>query len=240
MAGFDFSFQQHPNGESLQRVLLRWSQRIATDLGLELRYAARNGHYWVRVDGPLPLMHVLRDYLATDFVPIAASFPVPQRKAQRMQIAERLLAPFIDGVEDMTAALHEIARELGGMPNSILFDPGRRTHLVAELRALTTILVLHRQGRISLRTVVEEVHTLLERLLRLRLDRRQRNSTFDEMVEAAVTAGALTEEEGDHIRRLKTIRRVSKHRGQNPTEAEVQPLIELSTAAIHKLLSQLG
>ena len=88
MAGFDFTVPKHDTGEALQRALLRWAQRVARDLDVELRYRSEGGDFRVELGGSLPLMQALRAYLENDFPPFTAAFRTPAEPGQRRRIAE--------------------------------------------------------------------------------------------------------------------------------------------------------
>jgi hypothetical protein len=239
VAGFDFHVPKHLTGEALQRGLLRLIQGEARDLGLEFRYRSEDGELWGVLDGPLPLMYALRAYLGDDFPVHAAAATVPSDRRQRLRIASALLRAFDDGLGDITGMVHDTARMLRGVPNSVVFDYGGSSHLGHLFRGLTRTLILDMQGRVVRQTTVEDVHTTLENLLRTLLGASARRSSFAEMTDEAVTRGYISEADAAQIKLLKDVRREAKHRARKPNDAETSGLIRASVAVIHKLLGRL-
>lgn len=240
MAGFDFHVPKHAMGETLQRGLLRLIQSEARDLGLQFRFRSEGRDLWGALDGSLPLMYALRAYLEDDFPTYVAAASAPPDLQQRRRIARALLRAFDEGLEGITEAIHdEIAPMIGGVPNSIVFDDGSKSHVARLLRALTRTLILDMQGRVSRHTAVEETHTVLENLLRTLLGRGARNSSFAQMVDEAASRSYLSEAEAVGVKRLKDVRRDSKHRGQQSDEGETGRLLQVSVTVIQKLLARI-
>jgi hypothetical protein len=74
-----------------------------------------------------------------------------------------MLAALDERVDDLMTSLHEVtgmmrAEGWAAAPNSIVFDPGAKTHLKQSLTVLARVLAQHIAGRVAARTAVEEVH----------------------------------------------------------------------------------
>jgi hypothetical protein len=233
VAGFDFTVAKHPVGEGLQRGLLRLIQSDSRDLGLKFRFKTVGDEFYGVLDGPLPLMYGLRAYMGEDFWTYVGAARQPADRRQRVRIAKALLRAFDGGLKGITEMMDEVAEMMGGVPNSILFDPGPKTDLAHLLRALTRTLMLDIQGRVSKTTVVEETHTALENVLRVLTSRKL---SFAEMVDVAVARDYLSNEEAADVIRLKDVRREAKHRAEPPDDDEAGRLIVAGVTALQQLL----
>jgi hypothetical protein len=92
-------------------------------------------------------MHAYAAEVSSPLRAVANVFPAPADRRQRAAVASRFLKALRVRLADMTAFVHEIDDDLqqsglGGAPNSIAFDVGRRTHLRSSLDALTRTLAL--------------------------------------------------------------------------------------------------
>ena len=236
MAGFDFDFEASPVGTELQRTLLRWSQRAATDMDLTLTWRTSNVRVRVEVNGSLPPMWALHERLTNDFEVIASSYPAPSRRSDRLRIANDILMSFREGLSGITAAVHEISERLNGVPRSIVFEYGSKSHLARVLRSLSYTLVLDMQGRVSKRNVVEEAHGALEQVLRTYLGREGRALTLQQMIDAVHAGSVITADHARDLQRLRLLRNAAKHSSQEFDDAEASHPLAVAIEVLHRVL----
>jgi hypothetical protein len=237
MAGFDFTVACTDSEEPFQRVLLRAIQRTGRELGLAVRYRREPGGFYCSVDGPLPLMHALDAYVQSDLPVLVDALRTPAERRRRARVAARLYEAFRERLEDMTESIQELASMYEGIPRSVVFDPGAKTHLKASLHDLTRTLVGYMTNRVAAQTAVEDMHTGLEHVLATYFGRRGCELSFVGMVDLAEADGALADEEGEAARRLNRIRTDAKHRGQAFDEEEAAKLIWACVPGLHGMLS---
>ena len=91
--------------------------------------------------------------------------------------------------------------------------------------------------------VIEEIHTMCERVLRL-VTRSGQRVSFATMVDRAVEAGFLRASAADHLRELNTMRREFRHRGRmfasDDERAAVRDEVFAAFYVLDTLLDQTG
>jgi hypothetical protein len=182
-------------------------------------------------------MYALRAYLEDDFFAFAAAHNVPPNRRQRARIAQQLLNAFDKGLDAITDQVHRISGDFRGVPNSIVYDWGGKSHLARPLRSLTRTMIQDIQGRVSRSVALEEVHTVLDLLMASSLGRDAKRLSFAEKVGALEARGFLDASEARDLNKLKDYRRDAKHRGQGFDESEASRLIVEGNQAIQKLLT---
>jgi hypothetical protein len=189
-------------------------------------------------------MHAYEAEVSSPLRAVANVFPAPGDRRQRVAVASRFLNALRVRLAEMTGWLQAIADRfqqsgLGGVPNSIAFDVGRRSHLRSSLDALTRTLALDIAGRVEQRTVIEETHTAVEHVLRAYRGKRAKDLSFKGMAQAAYADGVLPRDQLRNLLEMKDLRRDAKHRGQGFGERRAGELIAGATVSIHTLLARL-
>jgi hypothetical protein len=165
MAGFDF-WMPHQDGDvSLVRALLAKAQRVCRSCDLEMHYQReyQPDRFYVKVDGPLPMMQASTAVLARVLPPFTEGASEPSDRRRRARVAERLTRSYWKGVLQITQSVSDISIMLGGIPNSLLFDTRQHDENIDDrLWSLSTTLIAYENGQIGPPQMLEEIHTGLE------------------------------------------------------------------------------
>lgn len=245
MAGTDLTFRVSEDEELLARTLLRNAQRTARTFGVRLSYRREPGQFYVALNGRAELIEAMREEVTTETLAVARSSSALTPARRRTAVATRMLAALDERVDDLMTSLHELAGLMhregwAATPNSIVFDPAGKTHLKQTLTVLTRVLAQHIAGRVAVRTVVEEVHTGLEHVMRAYLGRRAAGMSYAEMVDALAADGIASAEQAEAIKALKDARRDAKHRAQGVRASDLSPGISAAVSVIHRTLVALN
>jgi hypothetical protein len=255
VAGFDFEFKTKADEEELQREFLRWMQRGCRQLGLQLSYRKQYSGFQVAINGALPEMQALPVYCYSELAAIANAASKPPNVERRRRILMRILDSFEKGLDQITESVNTImlAEEAEGakiIPRSIDFDPGSKTHLKATLDAFRLALVQAMIGRITVRALLEECHTVIEHLMNALLSRAEQQAlSYEGKIDAMIEAGVfeipgfkwefVAGEFPPRLKELKGRRRDSKHRGQAVDHDHAMDLVDAAEASVHLLLGEI-
>ena len=159
------------------------------------------------------------------------------RRDIRVQIAVGFLTHYSIRLDEMEQYVRDVTAELSplAIPLSYTFDPGRATHIVGMLRALTDVMVRYDLGDVPTSTLIEQAHTTVELLLKTAQPDLQRHSSFQRLVDDAVTRSIITTEHGRAFSSLKSVRKRAKHFGQGVSEAAVEAAMPDVLQGCHRL-----
>jgi hypothetical protein len=241
LAGFDFDVPSRPALRSFLDTAFRYMGRRSNDFGLEVtrRWRLRQSSFYVTVDGPLPAMQSFGAALAIELPAFAAAPQAGTAMVARQAAVRRVWTAYAKGLGRIVDMVDEVSEGLHATPHSYFFNPGRATHLRGKLDDLTLTLVSYDLRRVSPSQLGEEIHTVLELLLRESIGASGKEASFGSLVHMAQSQGMLSEEIAVSILELKSRRRDAKHRGQRITEAKVDSVFPDVLAAVHALLSMI-
>ena len=220
----------------LARALLRTTHQHARDLGLQFRFRREGGGYYCTLDEGLPMMYALAVELPSLLRSVARAFRLPSASQQRARAASRLTRLLRRRVMEMAGDIHEVADMAGGTPDSIVFNPGRKRHLAPSLNALTRTLALDISGRVAKRTVIEEVHTAVEHVLRAYLGRSRRGNVARRDGPRRCRRRRNQDRTRSRACHSQRHARDAKHRGQGFDENAANERVMVAVRAIHSLL----
>lgn len=134
------------------------------------------------------------------------------------------------------------------IPQSIDFDPGSKIHLRSSLQAFRLALFQRLIGKITVRALLEECHTVIEHLMEALLwSSETRSLSFAQKVDELVERGlfdlwienkeVLGGDPGAQLKELKDRRRDAKHRAQNVDPETADRLATAATHGAHILLA---
>jgi hypothetical protein len=227
MAGFDLRFCLHSEEErELLRVLLRAVQLRARERSVDFSYKADPPNcYWLTLDGSLLEVEPLLMRLMFDLPAVAEGFQSPTRLGRRRRFARRLTNEINMALRAFLEDHTEVAHMLGGLPVSLTFDVGRASHLRGRMTVLSHVTTLYLERQIDPETMLEEMHTALETLLRSCLGTKSKDKSFVGMVDLGEKMGLYSGPVSLQLKKLNSNRRSVKHGGQGVRVAVVDEML---------------
>jgi hypothetical protein len=226
MAGFDFRFCFQPEERDLVVLLLRAAQRRARAVDVQLTYAAEGKSCFVVViDGSLIDIEPLALRLSLELPSVAEGFSSSFRLRRRRRLAVRLTQEITAALGGFLGFLLEAVTKMGGIPHSLTFDAGNRSHIQGRLNVLTRVISLYLSGGIDPETTVEELHTAVETVLKEGLGVESKGRTFAALVKAGEERGWYRQVVAERLLALKDHRKLVKHHGQGISASTVDEVI---------------
>lgn len=215
---------------------LRVAQRMAGRRGLRFTYTWRpRTGFRIQVDGSLTAMQSFVEPLTLAAHVIAEAAACFGRRETRVRNVRQISEGYAEALDELTSIVHELSAVLDGTPNSYDFAEQGPTHLRGHLKEFTHSLARYHNLEIPPRHVVEECHTIVELLLRWRLDSKE--GVFAKMVHEAVERALLSDEIANQLLELKEYRKRAKHFGQGVSEEAANKLLPSVVEACHLLLA---
>jgi hypothetical protein len=143
----------------------------------------------------------------------------------------------IDELNDQIGKVIKFASEKG-IPlsaNSYIFNSYGSQQEAKMLSELKATLIHWRNGKTPPSVVAEQLHTVLEFLLKRVLLKPNNGDTFVALAVEAGKKNLLSEDERESIISLKNIRRDSKHRGVPVSKKQLLKVIFKSVGVCHRL-----
>jgi hypothetical protein len=226
MAGFDFRFCFQPEERDLVVLLLRAAQRRARAVDVQLTYASDGKScFLVVIDGSLIDIEPLVLRLSLDLPSIAEGFSSSFRLRRRRRVAVRLIQELNTALSEFFGFLLEITTRMGGVPHSLTFDAGSRSHIQGRLNVLTRAISLYLSGGIDPETMLEELHTAVETLLKEALGAEAKGRVFADLVKAGQERGWYRQVVAERLLAMKDHRKLVKHHGQGVSDSTVDEIM---------------
>jgi len=240
MAGFDFEVPSTIKERHFLQSLLSLSQKRAHHFGVKFNYRWQNNYsYYVEVESSLPAMQSLLAPLIISIMSLAEGSAELKHATRRRKIALRLASEYANSLDQTTTFVTNISGMFGGIPNSLSFDPGKATHLLGNLRSLTDMLTAYYSGTLEPSGLAEESHTVLGLLMSEVLGAQAKGKSFAGQAVACTENGYWTKKLEQDVRKMKSLRRDRKHKGQGISRKSFDPLLPSIIQAAHMLCSQI-
>jgi hypothetical protein len=244
VAGFEFyAPYRADDDEPLLRALIAKLQRVGRsyELDVHFEHERRERRYYVRVDGPLPMMQSAVPALANVLPPFAEGANSPGDRRKRIRLAEALARTYWRGVLRMSDMVFDVGRKLRATPSSFLFDTQAHVDAIDDrMWSLSRALVAYENGEVGPPQILEEIHTGLEWIMSEAIGpSTAKGLTYAGMAEHLRRIGTLSDEAAATIIKMKDLRRGAKHHGRPVDRDEVNELLHTCVEACHHLLSVL-
>lgn len=252
MAGIDFTVPVIPYERSFAKALLRYLQTLASSRQCVrptvLKYKWKMPdkkhaihRYKVTVDGDFAEIQSLSIYALEALQHYANGYINKDRNFRRSLLREVVAIALLKAVIELNDQICELVASFAstkGIPlaaNSYIFKSKGSQEEDKILSDLTATLIQWRNKKSSPSVVAEQLHTVLEFLLKRTLLKSNKGSTFRSLAEEAEKMNLISQEELKSIIFLKDIRRDSKHRGIPVSQKQLLKIIVQSVGVCHRL-----
>ena len=251
MADLVFDLPTIPDERAFAHSLLRYAQVLAkhrqcsrpTELHFKwhARIPGRRGaHYEVVIDGDFAELQAFTADLSLAIHHYARGICAITPKWRRSLIPDVFRAALFRAVVERSEEFTALTRTAIGagalvQVNSYVFSLTGKYEVDRSLGALSQALIQWRNNRLVPSVLLEQVHTALEITLKRILSASNRDTAFGQLVSSAAQAGLVSPEELATLLKVKDIRRDSKHRGQQLSDARLQTVLATTIGVLHRL-----
>ena len=251
MAGFDFDFTYTERQEPIVVACMAAATTRARQLGLTWHWRTLGrGHLRVRVNGNSRRTDLLGYRLERDLPLVAegcrtADLPPSRRRDVGRGVADLFLRGRHVDQED-TMALRGATRTRDYYP-PYEYDCPKYPLLHARLQTTVNVIVAWNFDDVAPEILLEELHTACELVLEESVNRRSKRISFQQLIEAAETAGRFQVhpfiEAKDPVlllTELKDLRKDVRHRAKSGTRAWLEENWEEVALVVEHLVDRLN
>lgn len=241
MAGYDFTVEvRDATEDALLRQMLRGLQLRCRQRWVEVKYRRTADGYYVTVDGPLMNIQASRAPMAISLAAIADATEVPLPRPQRLRVGHRILQGYIRGAADVSASVHDAARQLEAMPASLLFDPVGEQPIQYRLDGLTDMMEAWLNGQATTEQALEELHAIAELTMGFVLGAEWDDRSFAAQAAEMVATKRLSAAQHDALIALKNRRRDVRHHLGTMAREELMDQLPSVLGAIRSIVARIG